>query len=190
MPAPETIIQELRALFKQGATPSKLLRHIIGRFPGESLSAWVLRDYLEKAFCLPMARLIQPGIDYTADNPCFVALNRTLIPEIIQRRQEWDTAQEASSEGVPCWFDGLTSTSPEEARDAASRKTHPRLNTSTWENLSPDEQDALRLQMAGIQTTSERVAILATLVERLQQQVECLERQLDDGSIRTDLRTE
>lgn len=180
MPASESIIRELRILFKKGATPSRLIRHIIRRLPGELVTAWVLREYLEQAFCLPMVRLIQPGVDYSHDNPCFVALNRTLIPEIVQRRHEWDLEQEQSKDTTSCWFDGLISTSPEGARDAASQTAHPNLSASTWASLSPEEQDALRLQMAGIKTVSERATLLVHLVERLQQQVEALEHRLND----------
>jgi len=129
-----------------------------------------------------MVRLIQPGIDYSDDHPCFVALNRTLIPEIIQRRHEWDIDHEPSNNAPACWLDGLNSTPPEEARDAANHAPYPHLTSSSWAGLSFDEQDALRLQMAGIRTTSERVNILAKLVERLQQQVDALEDQLHEVS--------
>ena len=175
--ARQSIIRELRILFKQGATPSRLLRHILRRLPGEAVTAWVLRDYLEQAFCLSTVRL-QPGIDYSHDHPCFVALNRTLIPEVIQHRHEWDVEPDVSDDSMACWFDGLISTPPDGARDAADLTTHPNLSDDTWANLSPDEQDALRLQLAGIQTTAERVTLLVHLVERLQQQVEAMEQQL------------
>src|SRR5262249_6980575 len=127
MPLPEEIVQELRVLFRKGATPSRLLRHIISRFPGEVVSPWTLRDYLEKAFGVPMARLIQPGMVGSADQTRLAVLNRTLIPEILERRAAWDEAGSSLPTGG-CWFDGLAATDPEEVKASTNGKPHPSLS--------------------------------------------------------------
>ena len=176
------IIQELREMIKNGAPPSRLLRHIISRNPGEELNHWVLREYLEEAFGLPSARLLQSDTDYTNPDLRYAVLNRTLIPEIIQRRKAWDSCQSISEQ---CWLDNLAATNPEQAEEEAQRIPYGGLSQTGWDSLSRDEQEIVHLQLAGSRILSERVAILATLAERLQQQVEILKKQLADQHARS-----
>lgn len=186
MPPDDTGVQELRQLFEQGATPSMLIRHLIRRSPDGDVNAAVLRECMEAAFCLPMARYIRAGVDFFSDVDYCVAVNQRLLPEILQHQQDWNPTEQSAVEPGGKWYEGLTSTPPEIAREAADQAAHPRLSAQSWASLSAAEQDALRLEMASLQTMTERLHILAALVERLQQQVE----ELRSGIHTVDVRRE
>ena len=177
------IIQELRQLFKEGATPSRLIRHILASHPEETVSRWMLRDYLEEAFGLTLARGVKSSEDYEHPDLRCAVLNRTLIPEIIQQRKQWDSPPESQMVIEPCWLDGLEVTNPEIAKKAATALPHPGLSEATWANLSPAEQESLHVQMASHRLLLERVLMLATLAERLQHQVEKLEQQIGPSQL-------
>ena len=166
----EEIIREVRALFKQGATLARLVHHVLGCVPGEPSSRAVAR-ILQEAFHLEMVRWIEPGVDYSGEHPVFKALNRHLIPEMIQRRPEWDDSPDS------CWLDGLPHASSEAAWAIAEQEKHPYLSDDSWAKLSSQEQDSLRRVLVGARVNRELVAILNALSESLQQQVESLERQ-------------
>lgn len=177
MPIEEEIIQELRSLFKKGATPSRMVRYVVQRFPDQQVDIWTICEYLEKAFCLPMVRLIRPGVDLSSDLRLCAAINRNLIPEIISLQADWDKSDDPDFLS-DSWFDGLNSTTPHEAKNLASETRNYIVSETTWAALSEDEKESLRLQSAGTHTLMERVKILATLAERLQHQVEELEQRL------------
>lgn len=175
----ETILQELRQLFRDGATPSRLVRHILARHPDEDVSHWMLRDYLAEAFGLDLVRFLKADSDYSLDNLNLAFLNRILIPEILEQRAVWDNSAEESS----CWFDGLDATSPATNKAEAKATPLPGVSEESWTNLTPEDQEAIHVMMATGKTLSQRVKILAVLAERLQQQVEQLEAQLRDSKI-------
>jgi len=177
MPTEAEIIQELRTLFKKGATPSRMVRYVVQRFPDQQVSIWTICEYLEKAFCIPMVRLIRPGVDLSSDLRLCAAINRNLIPEIISLQADWDKSDDPDFLS-DCWFDGLNSTTPHEAKALASVHRNYDVSEATWESLSESEKESLRLQTASTHTLVENVKILATLAERLQQQVEELEQRL------------
>src|SRR4051812_33297939 len=116
MASRSAILEELRELLKNGATPSRLLRHIIVQHPGEVLTHWALREYLEEAFHLSEVRLLQSDTNYTILDLRYAVLNRTVMPEIVRQRTEWDHSGQSSSRKERCWLDGLVAIYPEQAK--------------------------------------------------------------------------
>ena len=170
------IIEELRELFRNGATPSRLMHHVRNRFPGEKVSMWVIQAYFEQAFCLGMVRGISPAMDVT--NPrTFPSLNKRLILEMVHSRNDWNTLGSHSTD-PKSWFDHLETRSEDEVIEMSRLEPHSFISAEGWQALGPDDQQMLRAHFAGNEMVSERVQILATLAERLQQQVEELEERL------------
>jgi hypothetical protein len=47
------VVNELRSLFQDGATPSRLIRHIVERHAGERRYHQLIQDYFREAFGIP-----------------------------------------------------------------------------------------------------------------------------------------
>ena len=148
------VIAELRDLFRGGATPSRLVRHVVARHDAEPQADRLVRAYFREAFGVPMFRASADLITLPAEQLPFAGVSADTIHQIVARRAEWDTGGESS------WMDTLTATDEGQ-----------RLGGSVPEH-SPE---SVRRLTATARHLHEQVAILSRLVEQLQGQLVALE---------------
>jgi hypothetical protein len=172
------LVQNLRDQLKDGATPLRLIRDIIAQL-GDTTSSREVQEVLEESFQLPIVRL-SPSLDLGQKSYRQGILNRTLLAEIVANRERWE-ALISSSRGNSSWLDGVQVTSPEEVRMKAAAESYPGLSRESWAALSPDEQQALLVQLASGLVLSDRVEVLARLAERLQEKIDELEGRIQSS---------
>jgi hypothetical protein len=156
------VVKELRGLFKEGSTPSRLIRHIAERHDGDDSLHALIQVYFFEAFGVPIVRGVNPTDCHQHDDLRFAFLNDQLLHEMIQRKGEWDV------DGVPSWLDSLVATADrEQLHSAKTVAPKPRY----WNFLTPEEQRLAHLGCASANNLSEKVKILSRLCESLQQKV-------------------
>jgi hypothetical protein len=139
------LVAELRALFRGGATPSRLVWRIVARHGGEPQMDRLVRAYFREAFGVLMFRASADLLTLPPEELPFAGINASTIHQIVARRAEWDSSSE------PSWMDGLPASGAGQPSESAQRLT------ATARHLH------------------EQVAILSRLVEQLQGQVVALE---------------
>lgn len=163
------LLEELRVLVKDGATPSRLLHAIFARL-GDTVSYGDLCGILEDAFNLPVARLcpasVAPKKDFRG-----VVLNKTLLMEVVWRRHSWDPCHAHNSHAQSSWMDDLVLESPEDIGKRVRSGPIPGLSQASWSALTLEEQETLHIQLASALIVSQRVEVLSRLVERLQEKL-------------------
>jgi hypothetical protein len=165
------VVHELRSLFKEGATPSALIRHVIARHEGERNLHPLIQAYFREAFGVPIVRGLSPTDDYRqADLRC-AFLNEQLAHEMVQRRGEWDSPGGDESGGA--WLDAL-SASDDQQRLSQLQAPPPELGRC-WPQLTPSEQSFIQRSLASANGLYEAVKILSRLAECLQQKIVRLE---------------
>ena len=151
-------------------TPSMLMCHIVRSEKNDRIH-FLLRDYFEEAFGIPLLRNVVFQDDYSPSLR-HAHFNRDVVPEMIRRIGEWNTA---SLEGS--WLQGLSvhslSEHVERLKDARPDEL-PRI----WDDLNDKEKISLLRKSATINQQWEAMKVLASMVERLQEQVVQLEARL------------
>jgi hypothetical protein len=173
-----SVIEELRSLFKGGATPSRLIQHIVARHPNEERD-WhgLIQAYFREGFGVPIVRGLVPAETYGDMDLRYAYLNEDVLHEMVQARSAWDRDETAPEGALPSWLDALTATSPlDRLHEARQRGPSPDLAES-WSSLSESERRAIQLANSGYQGRTEMVRILARLAERLQQRIVALEQE-------------
>jgi hypothetical protein len=180
-PAKETVmntrpevIRELRTLFKEGATPSRLIRHIAERHDGERNLHSLIQAYFLDAFGVPIVRGLRPTDDYQHADLRYAFLNEQLLHEMIQERSEWDTQDGARTNGTVSWLDSLNASDDQRRIHQAQAVVLPDLSRC-WSQLTPAEQHFIHQSMASANGLNETVKILSRLAECLQQRIVELE---------------
>ncbi len=168
------VIQELRAMFKEGATPSRLIKHIADRHEGVARLHGLIQEYFIEAFAVPIVRGLDPIADYRFMDPRLAYLNEDLVHEIIEKRSEWDRDHDSLNNGEISWLDSAKARSDEERFQAAQAGVVPELS-QCWQKLSPKEQQYIQRTFASANGLYESVKILARLADRLQRRVVELE---------------
>lgn len=159
MPVNPLIVNELRALFKAGATPSALIRHTANCHAGEAKLDVLVRAYFREAFHVPMLRVGPEQVRQIADGGSLPILNVTVLPRMIQARKEWDTDSSSS------WMNGV-----EEASSAGvDLQTIPEL-AGSWDRLDDEAKQFIQRTIGTSRALHEHVNTLAVLAEQLQQQ--------------------
>src|SRR5687767_8709770 len=97
----QKLVDELRQMFLDGATPSQLMHHIAKQHKGDRRLHFVIKDYFAEAFGISLLRNVVSEEDYSPDRR-HAHYNRDIVPEIVQRIGCWNTA---NLEGA--WLDGL-----------------------------------------------------------------------------------
>jgi hypothetical protein len=166
------VINELRSLFKDGATPSRLIRHIVDRHAGERTYHSLIQACFREAFGIPIVRGLNPIDDYQHADLRYAFLNEQLVHEMIQRRSEWDSGGAAGTREDGAWLDSLTAHDDKQRLREVQSVTLPDLS-ECWSRLSPDEQHYIQRSFASANGLYETVKILSRLVE-------CLQRRLDE----------
>jgi hypothetical protein len=168
------VINELRSLFKDGATPSRLIRHIVERHAGDRTVHALIQGYFHDAFGIPIVRGLSPIDDYQHADLRYAFLNEHLVHEIIQRRSEWDSGGGVGTSGSGSWLDTLSATDAKQRISAMQSVTLPDLSRC-WSQLTPDEQYYITMSMASANGLCETVKALSRLAECLQQKIVELE---------------
>src|SRR4051812_19487255 len=92
----ESLVRELRQMFLDGATPSRLMRHVADRHGEDDRLHFVIQDYFHEAFGIALLRLVTSDEDYSPD-PRHAHFNRNVIPEMIEHLGDWNTEPLAGS---------------------------------------------------------------------------------------------
>lgn len=165
MPVNSLVVNELRALFKSGATPSSLIRRIADRHPGEPKLDVLVRAYFNEAFHVPMIRVGPEQVKQIAEGGGLAVLNVTVLPRMIQTRREWD--RQDGSGG--CWLDAVAA--PDEAAlvAAADPERIPEF-AGSWDRLDDEARQFIKRIIGNSHAMHEKVNALATLAEQVQQQ--------------------
>jgi hypothetical protein len=166
------LVDELRAHFKAGATPSALVRLIAERYPNEPAPDQLVRAYFREAFGVPMLRIGPDQVAQVAQGEGLPALNDSTLHRMVAMRSEWDKAP--SAENAMCWLDSAAAT--EEAEMLRNVETElPLSSLAWWERLDDDGKRFVARSVANGRSLYERVQVLAALAEQLQQQVLALQ---------------
>src|SRR4051812_45027081 len=106
-----SVIQELRSMFKEGATPSRLIQQIVARHPEEGNWHGLIQDYFREGFGVPIVRGLTPGDDFGSIDLRYAYLNEDVLHDMVQSRNKWDRELNRSDNGFPTWLDSLVATS-------------------------------------------------------------------------------
>ncbi|HZV07104.1 MAG TPA: hypothetical protein VE999_18630 [Gemmataceae bacterium] len=166
------VIKELRDMFKHGATPSRLIRHIVESHTGERNIHSLIQAYFREAFGIPIVRGLNPIDDYQHDDLRYAFLNEQLVHEMIQRRSEWDGGTADGTREVGSWLDSVTASDDKQRLRNIQSVNLPDLS-ECWSRLTPDEQHYIQRSLASAHGLYEMVKVLSRLVE-------CLQRRLDE----------
>jgi len=169
------VIDELHVLFKNGATPSRLVRHVAERHPAEPALHALIQEYFREAFAIPLVRGLGSHDDYKLVDLRYAFLNEHLVHEMLEKRAEWDRGPARTVNGREPWLDPLVATSDQDRIRQTQSTTFPELSQS-WHRLTGKEQAFIQRSIASANRLYETVKILARLAERLQQLVVELEK--------------
>ena len=164
------VVCELRSLFKEGATPSRLIRHIAERHKGEARLHLLTQLYFQEAFGIPIVRSLNPTDNYQHADLRYAFLNEQLIHEMVKKRKEWDAANGRGSGGNASWLDTLTSSDHQQRLNQIQATAIPELSRC-WPQLTAEEQHYIQRSLATANGLYETVKILSRLVECLQQRL-------------------
>lgn len=164
MEASPDVIAELRCMFKEGATPSRLIRHVVERHDGEGHLFSLIQSCFREAFGIPIVRGLSPVDDYQHADLRYAFLNQQLLHEMIEKRGEWDNDDSES------WLDSLTATDDDQ-RINQVRNVVPGELSRFWTQMTPKEREYIQVMFASSHGMSETIKIMSRLLESLQQQV-------------------
>jgi hypothetical protein len=150
------VVGELRDMFRAGATPSALIRHIAARHAGEPHLDAVVRAYFREAFGVPMLRVGSEQVRDIAAGGSLPTLNATVLPRMIQNRTEWDAL------GGECWLDAIPV-----APAPVAPESIPEL-AGSWERLDDEAKRFVRRLLDTARALHENGSVLAALAEQLQ----------------------
>jgi hypothetical protein len=168
------VINELRLLFRDGATPSRLIRLVVERHPEEARFHQLIQDYFREGFGIPIVRGLNPIDDYRQADLRYAFLNEQLVHEMLEKRSEWDSAEGAIMSTTGSWLDSLTVSGDQQRISQVKAVPIPELRR-VWSQMTPEEQDFIDKSMASANGLYETVKILSRLAECLQQRVVELE---------------
>lgn len=166
------VVAELRELFREGATPSRLIRLVTVRHEDERELFTLIQLYFQEAFGVPIVRGLNSIDDYRHDDLRHGFLNHQVIPRMIEHRTEWLTSEEAAG----TWLENLNARDTREHIEAIRKVQNNELR-QVWEKLSEEEKYYIHMSMASANRLWEEVQVLAKFAERLQQRINQLESQ-------------
>lgn len=161
----QVVIEELRSMFKDGATPSRLIQHIVARHPPRGNWHGLIQDYFREGFGVPIVRGLAPGENYHDIGIRYAFLNQDLLYEMVRSRSMWDKESLQPGNAGPTWLDAL-----DRIQDTKQAGPPPDMAES-WDKLGERERNLLALSNSSHKSKSEQIRILACLVERLQQRL-------------------
>lgn len=160
-------LDELRLLFMEGATISRLIRQIARQKPEDTSLHQFIQDCFFHAFGVGPLRISRNVSAAQMDDETFFGLNQFLIAEIIERYGDWGAHLSGQSE--PFWK-GMHVKSGGHLIEKANPDEIPEL-VDCWKDLDPKAQKYIQRIMGNLNETVQNLEILARLSERLQGQV-------------------
>jgi hypothetical protein len=168
------VVAELRALFLDGATPSRLVRHIATRHEGDPSWPSHVEPYFAEAFAVTTFVMADRPPEADLDRHNLSELDVDILRDMVGRQAGWRHTV-AHAPGA-AWCDDLSvSTDDLRMGDQVRPESHPALADS-WASMSPRAREFVRQAMVNAQGYYERMHVLVRLAERLQEQVIDLER--------------
>jgi hypothetical protein len=180
MTANPGVVNELRAMFRKGATPSRLIQHIAEHHGKEEDWAGLVGEYFWKAFSVPLVRVADSREECSCEDLHLAYLNVHLIHQMIENRSEWDRDAKGAAIHEPSWMNSLVATDEVQLIKQAQPASLPEFANS-WPHLERTAQDYVQRIMGNANALHERVLILARLTERLQQRIVELEERLGEN---------
>jgi hypothetical protein len=163
------LVNELRSLFKTGATPSALIRRIVDRHADEPKVDVLVRAYFREAFRVPMIRVGPEQVKQIAEGDGLPILNVTVLHRMIQTRREWDLLDKPGDQSEGCWLDTVVATDEAATVATTDPKLIPELAAS-WERMDDEAKQFIRRMIGNAHSLHEKANALAALAEQLQQQ--------------------
>lgn len=158
------VVGEIRSLFKHGATPSRLFRHIAERHEDEPNLRFLIHDYFQEAFGVPIVRGLRANDDYHQTDLRYAFHNQALLSDMVQRKGEWD------SNGGDTWLNSVHATDPAERLEQVEADI-PNDLARCWSMLTPQERRFIHLAISSGSVLGEQLNVLSALCESLQQQL-------------------
>jgi hypothetical protein len=162
-------------MFKEGATPSRPIQHIVARHPDEGNWHGLIQEYFREAFAVQSVRGQSPAEMYTDIDLRYTYLNEDLLHEMVQTRSSWDQALNDREAGPPSWLDTLVATSAIDRLQEGKQLAPPPDFSEAWKQLSDSDRAGIIRVNSSYRGRTELVHILARLVECLQQKLFTLE---------------
>jgi hypothetical protein len=168
------LVQELRQMLVDGATPSRLIRRLMEDDSFKASPTPALLDcYFSAAFGNKVYQMaVVDGVAFS--DLRYHSLNSDVLHKMLQGLNEWRHLV-GSMEG--CWCEDLEAVDARVKMQAFDGKKD-RYLAESWDKLDARAQSYLRHYMAVCEVAHEKVSILQKLVERLQQKLFHLEQQV------------
>ena len=163
------VIEELRDLFRSGASIAKLFQHVRDRL-GDTATNMECGILLRSAFGLgPAGWYLTSYTESFGDGtePDW-KLTWCFLSKILENRTEWDVSHDE-----PTWYDGLSKTPPTERYELAAT-THG-VTRESWEKLTESDRKTIQSIESSRLKLDEESMVLAALIEQLQRRVNELE---------------
>jgi hypothetical protein len=175
------VIAELRSLFKAGATPSRLIQHILARQPDEPDWFWLVQEYFSQAFSVPLVRIAKHRPALQAADLSQAFLNVHLLHQMLEKRSEWDRGNDTAATESNPWFQTLVATDEVELIRKGQPASIPELAKS-WDRLDPDAKGYIQQLIGNLNALYEKILVLARLAECLQQKIVHMENKSTAGN--------
>jgi hypothetical protein len=168
MPTDPHVVDALRAMFNDGATPSQLIRFIISRHQNDSDWHHLIQRYFRLAFLVPVVRIMNDPDRWEQADLSHWDLNIHLLHRMVENRPIWNQHAANTEANQQSWLDSLVATDEAELIRQAQP---PAELAGSWPELAPAVKEYVGRITGNVHALYERVLILARLAERLQQQV-------------------
>jgi hypothetical protein len=165
------VVNELRMMFKSGATPSALIRRIVERHVGEARLDHLVRAYFREAFHIPMIQIGLEQVKQIAEGGSLPILNTAVLLRMVQARSEWDQPEPVDDPSRRNWLDSAMATGNSTKVVATDPKAIPEL-AGSWDLIDDLGREFIQRLIGAANSMHEQVSILAGLAERLQEQVQ------------------
>jgi hypothetical protein len=173
----EALVQELRRMLLDGATPSRLLQRLLEDPSTEGVLAPGLVDsYFSAAFGNKVYPLTAAQGEVFSSLH-FAYLNGDALHKILEDLSEWRRSVEVAD---TTWCDDIEAVDIRLKLREFDAKKDPYL-AGSWDQLDDKAQSHIRHCMAALAVAQEQVHILRMLSERLQQKLFRLEQQVKNG---------
>ena len=169
------VISELRDMFRAGATPSRLIDHVIDRHGNSNETYSLIQSYFEEAFEVPLVRVSKAILERPKqDDLQYAHLNFQLLHQMLLHRNTWDDRTEVESKAEPVWYDPVEVTDRFALIEKARGGNYPELD-SVWDKLDPHAKQYIFQLVGSVNICYESAILLTRLCEQLQQRLNELE---------------
>jgi hypothetical protein len=169
----ESLVQELRRMLLDGATPSRLLQRLLDDPSAQGILApGVIDSYFSAAFGDKVYPLTAAQGDVFSGLQ-FAYLNGDALFKMLEDLSEWRLSVEEMNSP---WCEDIEASDIRGKLQEFDAGKDPYL-AGSWDRLDPKAQSYIRQSMVSLAVTQEQVHILRLLAERLQQKLFHLEQQ-------------